>query len=81
MPQIKSLHIEGKDTYKEIIQVNVPVRFYWNMDGTFDGIEFGEFKEALTEWEEEMMRQCLNAMKPAMGIPKSEVEDNNEEEV
>ena len=78
MPQIESLHIEGKNTYKEILQVNVPVRFYWNPDGTFDGIEIGEFKEVLTEWEEEMLDQILNAMKPAMGIPKSEVEDDND---
>lgn len=70
--QIESLQTKG---YKEVIQVNVPIRFYWNPDGTFDGIEIGEFNEDLTAWEQDMLDQVLNAMKPAMGIPKSEVED------
>jgi hypothetical protein len=78
MAQIESLHIEGRDTYKEILQVNVPVRFYWNMDGTFDGIEIGELKEELTEWEEQMLDDILNAVKPAIGVPKSEVEDDDD---
>ena len=76
MPQIEAL--QPKSDYREILQVNVPVRFYWNPDGTFDGIEIGEFKEKLTEWEKDMLNQILNAMKPAMGIPKSEVEDDND---
>ncbi len=75
MSQIESLHIEGRDTYKEILQVNAPVRFYWNTDGTFDGIEIGEFKEKLTEWERQMLDDILNAIKPSMGVHKSEVED------
>lgn len=35
--------------YKEIIEVRVPVRFYWNPDDTFDGIEFGEFQTNLQD--------------------------------
>ena len=45
--------------YKEVIEICVPVRFYWNPDGTFDGIEFGEFKTILQPWEEDMINRCL----------------------
>jgi len=32
--------IKPKGDYREIIEVNAPVRFFWNPDDTFDGIEF-----------------------------------------
>jgi len=50
------------DNYKEVIEIRVPVRFYWNEDDSFDGIEFGEFKTVLQEWEEDMVRRCLEAI-------------------
>jgi len=56
--------------YKEVIEVRVPTRFYWNEDGSFDGIEFGEFKTKLQPWEEDMMKRCLEAITPAMGNNK-----------
>lgn len=71
--------IKPKTDYKEIIQINVPTRFYWNPDSTFDGIEFGPFTADLTPWEMDMMKQCLNAITPAMGVHKKEVEDEDEE--
>ena len=72
--------IKPKTDYKEIIQVNVPTRYFWNPDGTFDGIEFGPFTADLTPWEEEMMKQCLQAITPSMGVPKEEVEDDDLDE-
>jgi len=48
--------------YKEVIEVRVPVRFYWNEDDSFDGVEFGEFKTRLQPWEEDMLRRCLDAI-------------------
>lgn len=48
--------------YKEVIEIRVPVRFYWNPDGSFDGIEFGEFKTDLLPWQEYMMNQCLEVV-------------------
>lgn len=48
--------------YKEIIEIRVPVRFYWNEDDSFDGIEFGGFKTTLQPWEEDMVRRCLEAV-------------------
>lgn len=47
--------------YKEVIEIRVPTRFYWDMDGKFDGIEFGEFKSKLQPWELNMMERCLDA--------------------
>ena len=55
--------------YKEIIEIRVPVRFYWNNDDSFDGIEFGKFKTTLQPWEEDMVRRCLEAV---MGIDNKE---------
>lgn len=48
--------------YKEVIEVRVPTRFYWNEDGSFDGIEFGEFKTTLMPWQDDMVRRCLEAV-------------------
>lgn len=62
--------IESGD-YSEIIEILEPVRFYWNEDGTFDGIEFGELHRNPYEWETDMINQCLEAIIPAMGVPKS----------
>lgn len=74
MPQVEA--IKPKTDYREIIQINVPVRFYWNPDKTFDGIEFGPFKKDLMPWEEDMMNQCLGAIKPALGEKDDEDSDN-----
>lgn len=46
--------------YKEIIEVRVPTRFYWNVDGSFDGVEFGEFNTTLLPWQEDMLNRCLD---------------------
>lgn len=73
MIEVKAL--KPKTAYREIIEINVPVRFYWNPDGSFDGIELGEFKTQLTPWEDDMLKQCLNAIAPAIGINKEELED------
>jgi len=52
--------------YKEVIEIRVPVRFYWNEDGSFDGIEFGEFKTKLQPWGEDMVHKCLDEIKNLM---------------
>ena len=54
--------IKPRGDYKEIIEVDVPCRFFWNPDGSFDGVEFGPFNEELQIWEEEMLDQCLEAL-------------------
>jgi len=48
--------------YKEVIEIRVPTRFYWNEDDSFDGIEFGAFQTILQPWEEDMARRCLEAI-------------------
>ena len=53
--------------YKEVIEIRVPTRFYWNEDGSFDGIEFGEFKTDLLPWQEDMVKRCLTVIAPAIG--------------
>jgi len=49
--------------YKEVIEIRVPIRFYWDKDGNFDGIGFGEFKTKLQEWEVDMVDRCLEAIR------------------
>lgn len=68
-PEVASIQTLG---YKEIIEVRVPTRFYWNPDGTFDGIEFGEFKTKLQPWEEDMLRRCLEAIASSIGEESQE---------
>lgn len=53
--------------YSEVIQINVPVRFYF-VDGTFDGIEVGPFTEELMPWQQEMFDRVLSATKNGMGV-------------
>ena len=54
------------ENYKEVIEIRVPIRFYWNKDDSFDGIEFGEFKTTLLPWQETMVNMCLEAIKGAI---------------
>lgn len=53
------------ENYKEIIEIRVPTRFYWDEEG-FDGIEFGEFKTDLMPWQKDMVRRCLDAISPSL---------------
>lgn len=58
--------------YKEVIEIRVPVRFFWNNDDTFDGIEFGAFQTKLQDWEKAMAYKCLNAVRHSIGLPESD---------
>lgn len=57
MIEIKSL---PTTIYGEIIEISTPIRFYWNKDKEFDGVEIGEFQTVLTPWEEDMLEKCLD---------------------
>lgn len=50
------------ENYKEVIEIRVPVRFYWDKEGNFDGVEFGEFTQPLMPWQEYMIMDCLEAV-------------------
>ena len=66
MAEVKTLIVEvasiPTNNYKEVIEIRVPVRFYFDEDG-FDGIEFGEFKSTLMPWQEAMITKCLEAIR------------------
>ena len=66
MPSIEVASLTTKE-YGEVIEIRVPTRFYWNKDGTFDGVEFGEFKTKLQPWEDAMVNRCLGAVGVAIG--------------
>ena len=53
--------------YKEVIEIRVPMRFFWNEDGTFDGVEC-TFKRELHPWEEDMFMQILDVFEGAMNV-------------
>jgi len=63
--EVASIPIKG-DAYSEIIEVRVPIRFYWCHNGDFDGIEIGPFKASLLPWSEQMVDRCLEAVKVGM---------------
>ena len=48
--------------YTEVIEVSLPIKFYWTEDG-FDGISFSHPVRELFEWEQEMLDKCMRAMK------------------
>ena len=52
--------------YNEIIEVLVPVRFYFADDG-FDGIEIGAFTEELQPWQEDMLERVCKAVVHGIG--------------
>jgi len=51
--------------YDKIIQVNVPVRFYW-AEGEFDGIEFGPFERPVPRYQIRLVYQALDALAERM---------------
>lgn len=53
------------ENYDEVIEIRVPVRFYWKND-KFDGIEADPFTETLQEWQEVMFQKCLAAIAERM---------------
>lgn len=46
--------------YTKILEVNVPVRFYWT--DIYDGFEFGEFKEGLTKYQKSLLNELMYFM-------------------
>ena len=48
--------------YTEVIEVSLPIKFYWTEDG-FDGVSFSHPFRELFEWEQEMLDKCIGAIK------------------
>lgn len=44
----RRVRVLSSPNYQTVIEVNMPIRFYWNLDGTFDGLEFGDGKAIQT---------------------------------
>jgi len=66
--------------YKEVIEVRVPIRFYfYEKDGEeeFDGVEFGPYSRELFPWETVLLDKCMDAI--AMGMPETSEESSNED--
>lgn len=59
--------------YDQIIQVNVPVRFYW-AEGEFDGIEFGPFQKPVPRYQ---VRLIYEALAEIMEIMETEPKIDN----
>ena len=62
--QIVSIQPVGK-AYTEIIEVRVPVRFYF-VGEEYDGIEFGPFEHKLLPWEQALVDRVLNTLQKEM---------------
>ena len=53
--------LRSKGNYSKIIEVLVPVRFYWTREGEFDGLEMGPFDD-ITEYEKRLCRDIIYQM-------------------
>ena len=58
------------ETYKEVIEIRVPIRFHWTKQDNFDGIEIGDFSGKLP-WQEEMAKRCAEAIMTLMRTDRS----------
>jgi len=52
--------------YDKIIEINVPIRFYW-VDGEFDGIEFGPFEKPISKYQIHLIYEALDTIQRLMG--------------
>lgn len=67
----KALRKKRSKNYKDVIEVNVPVRFYWNKDDTFDGIEIGPLpKGEIDADEKKIMTRLLDKVGALMDSEK-----------
>ena len=48
--------------YGLMIRVLVPATFFWNHDGTYDGVEFGEFPENTSRHQFRLLDKVLTAL-------------------
>ena len=55
-------------SYSEVYTVNLPVEFYFNFDGTFDGIEVTV--AAATEFENNLIGELCDALTPIISHQK-----------
>lgn len=53
--------------YDKIIQINVPIRFYW-ADGKFDGIEIGPIPDGTTAYQHRLIREVTNQIMALMEL-------------
>jgi hypothetical protein len=51
--------------YQTIIQVNVPVRFYWTTEG-YDGLEFGPLPYSMTKYQLGLLTKILTTLQSHM---------------
>jgi len=57
--------------YGDVIEVNVPVRFYWSKDDKFDGIEIGPLKDGeISKEEKKVMDRLLSKVGALMDSEK-----------
>ena len=54
-PSIELVKLKG---YSKVIQINVPIRYRWDKNGSYDGIEVGPFS-SYTSLESRLVNQIL----------------------
>lgn len=60
------------ENYKEVIEIRVPVRFYWGKRGDLDGIEIEDINPSLP-WQEDMAKRCAEAIMAIMRTDKAKL--------
>lgn len=48
--------------YSRVIQVDIPIRFYWNGDDSFDGVEFGPIPKKTSTHQRKLLFEVLGRL-------------------
>ena len=51
--------------YSEILEINCKMRFYWDKDGKFDGIETGPYPKDMTQYQHKLMNHLFDRLTDA----------------
>ncbi len=57
----KYVQVVPSKLYSRIIEVDVPTKFYWNGDGSFDGLEF-KLPRKITKHQLLLLNEILNRL-------------------
>lgn len=61
MKKKMSARVVPSKIYSRIIEINTPLRFYWNEDGTFDGIEY-TLPKSCSSYQRKLISETVNIM-------------------
>ena len=46
--------------YKRIIEIRIPIRFYWDTNNEYDGLEIGPIPKDASRYSKELIKKVIN---------------------